>query len=509
MKYDVLVVDDEESLLQGIVRGLSAASSLNPVGAGSLAEAVAVLDREPPDLLLTDMRLAGESGLDLISEVVQRGLQIPVVVMTAYRAAFADELARHQGLTVLEKPVPLASLRRVVEERLELARDAREEDPFDLCDYLQLASLGRTSSRFDVALENGVRGCLEVIEGEIWNVRAEGTEGREALALLLGSRCRKLAFDRLEERPRKRQLEASTESLLLEIATAVDEAKRHHESEGSPVAETVQPPQAREDPAAAAWCRAVVEEAAGGHCCRLLEIDTAAGVARWPPEIGAGEETQRTRGVLTLFRASAAGGSDAGHGSAVEEVSVAYPSGRGFFKRVSVHRVLALATAGDVRPGLAWLALRKAGAGLAASPAPEPTAPDDLLGAPLPRALDPALDRAAARVALRIAGTLCCAVVQLPCLMVRGASDPDAPDLASDLLARSADLFGPAGGGAGAGEPEAVDEVLLSTANRHYALARLPGGDWIAALVAESAARLPAIRLGLRDALPELAAALG
>ncbi len=403
-------------------------------------------------------------------------------------------------------PVPVADLRRMVEENLGLALKAQDGDPIDLCDHVQLASLSHQSLRFDVELETGARGCLEVVEGEIWNARAEGVQGREALTLLFGTRCRKLGSCRLEERPRERQLAASTGSLLSEVATAA-EARELRESKASPAAEAPRSPQAREDAAAARWCRKVVEEAAGVRCCRLLEIGNTGAVARWPASDGDGEEKQVVRAVLALFRPHESTASRA-PGGTVEEVSVAWPAGLEFFKRVSAGRVLVLSTGGSGRSGLAWLALRRAAAGLAASPALEPSAPAGAGGgAPLPRELDPALDRAAARIATGIAGARCCAVVRRHDPTVRGASHANAPELACFVLARAAALFSMACGEAGE-EGQAAREVLVSTASRHYLLARIPGGSWLAALVTDAAVRLPAARLGLRDALPELTAAL-
>ncbi len=502
MKYDVLVVEDEDALLQGIVRGLSAVSNLNPVGAGSLAEAIAALDRTPPDLVLTDIRLAGDNGLDLIAELQRRGLRIPLVVMTAYRAAFADQLSNHRGLTVLEKPVPLADLRRIVGERLEAVRETRS-DPFDLSDYLQLAGMGRSSLCFDVELENGERGRIEAVDGAVWNAWVEEAEGREALARLVGARCRKVDVARLEKRPRKRQLGAPIASLLLEIAAAADKETELHESGAIPAERATRPIPLPGGAAAQRRCREVMEEAPGALRCRLLEIETAGVVACWPSSADGGEENGGVRVALALFwpRGSA--------GGVVTEVSVASPAGLELFERVSGSRVLALTTAGGGRPGLAWLALRRAAEHLAVSPPPEPAAPAGAAGGiPLPCEPEPALDRAAARVATGVAGARCCAVVRLGDLTIRGASHPDGPELDDIVLTRAAGLFSIAWSEAGKGEEQAVDEVLISAAHRRYLLARIPGRAWLAALVTDTAVRLPAARLGLRDALPELAAAL-
>ncbi|MCP3962850.1 MAG: response regulator, partial [bacterium] len=82
MRHDVLVVEDEAGLLRGIVRGLGADPTIHVEGVETVDRAEEVLDSSPPDLLITDIRLPGRSGLDLLLELEKRALRIPVLVMT-------------------------------------------------------------------------------------------------------------------------------------------------------------------------------------------------------------------------------------------------------------------------------------------------------------------------------------------------------------------------------------------------------------------------------------------
>ncbi|MEX2011060.1 MAG: response regulator transcription factor [Chloroflexota bacterium] len=78
------IVDDHPLVGQGVAALLAREPDLEIVGlATSLAEAAALLESAaPPDVLLLDVKLGEESGLDLLSRV--RSSSTAVIVLTAY-----------------------------------------------------------------------------------------------------------------------------------------------------------------------------------------------------------------------------------------------------------------------------------------------------------------------------------------------------------------------------------------------------------------------------------------
>ncbi|MBK8412533.1 MAG: response regulator [Sandaracinaceae bacterium] len=138
----VLVIEDEVVLRTSVVRGLNRVTGLHVVGAGTLGDALAAIDEETPDLILSDLDLPDRSGVELIGELGRRGLSVPVVFVSAFVRAFSPQIPRHVDVHVLEKPVPLEQLRQVVRERLKINAGAT---PFGPADYVQLACMGRHS----------------------------------------------------------------------------------------------------------------------------------------------------------------------------------------------------------------------------------------------------------------------------------------------------------------------------------------------------------------------------
>jgi two-component system, NtrC family, nitrogen regulation response regulator GlnG len=79
----VFVVDDDESIRWVLERALRNAG-MQPVSFEAAEPALAALRTRAPDVLLTDVRMTGKSGLELMRSAHQLHPELPVVVMTAH-----------------------------------------------------------------------------------------------------------------------------------------------------------------------------------------------------------------------------------------------------------------------------------------------------------------------------------------------------------------------------------------------------------------------------------------
>jgi PAS domain S-box-containing protein len=113
----LLVEDDQDGreLLAELLRSRGA----HVAAAASVREALAALERERPDVVLSDIAMPEEGGFDLLEELRQRGLGIPCVALTA----LAREEDRLRSLAAgferhLTKPVEPGALFLAVKELL-------------------------------------------------------------------------------------------------------------------------------------------------------------------------------------------------------------------------------------------------------------------------------------------------------------------------------------------------------------------------------------------------------
>ncbi|MEW1905335.1 MULTISPECIES: response regulator [unclassified Streptomyces] len=121
---DVLVVDDDVRVARinaayvAKVPGFRVAAT-----AHSTAEALAVLDERPVDLVLLDHYLPDENGLAAVRKLRARGHQCDVIMVTAARdVATVQAAMRHGALQYLVKPFNFAGLRGKLEAYATLRR---------------------------------------------------------------------------------------------------------------------------------------------------------------------------------------------------------------------------------------------------------------------------------------------------------------------------------------------------------------------------------------------------
>lgn len=116
----VLVVDDEPSAREVIATILSARGA-RVVTAGSAAEALAAVESESPDVIVSDIGMPGQDGYSLIRAIRSRGPhrggQIPAIALTAYASARDSVAALAAGFhRHLAKPIVPMELVSAVDE---------------------------------------------------------------------------------------------------------------------------------------------------------------------------------------------------------------------------------------------------------------------------------------------------------------------------------------------------------------------------------------------------------
>jgi DNA-binding NtrC family response regulator len=125
MKQRILVVDDEEKLRRVIELQLLAAG-FEVDKAGSAEEGLKLAERA--DLVLTDLKLPGMDGLELLAAIRRQNMQSPVIVMTAFGTIeVAVEAMKAGAVDFLMKPFSLDHLMAVVQKALEV-RALRDEN---------------------------------------------------------------------------------------------------------------------------------------------------------------------------------------------------------------------------------------------------------------------------------------------------------------------------------------------------------------------------------------------
>jgi PAS domain S-box-containing protein len=114
----VLVVDDEAPLRRVLSAGLVRAGH-RVLEAADGAEAVEVVERAAPDLVLLDLSMPGMDGVTCYGEIRRRCPGLPVVVMSGHAPeVVADRFVGEEPPPILSKPFSLSGALEAVEEHL-------------------------------------------------------------------------------------------------------------------------------------------------------------------------------------------------------------------------------------------------------------------------------------------------------------------------------------------------------------------------------------------------------
>src|SRR5438094_148526 len=117
----VFVVDDNAAV-RASLRTLFGAAGLHVETYASSADFLAAYDSRRPGCLVLDLKLRGESGLDLLEQLPPRPATLPVIVLTAYGSVPASVRAMNAGaIDFVEKSMRPAQLLGCVRTALELA----------------------------------------------------------------------------------------------------------------------------------------------------------------------------------------------------------------------------------------------------------------------------------------------------------------------------------------------------------------------------------------------------
>ncbi len=124
----ILVVDDEEPM-RHILSHLLTAAGYDVRAAPSAHSALSEIDASEPDLVLTDVRMPGMTGIELLARIRQRYPDIMVIVMSAYgtleTAIEAVKAGAYDYISKPFRPDEVVLVLRKAEERERLVRENR------------------------------------------------------------------------------------------------------------------------------------------------------------------------------------------------------------------------------------------------------------------------------------------------------------------------------------------------------------------------------------------------
>ena len=166
MDKNIWVVDDDESIRWVLEKGL-AESGMDVQTFDSANKVIKKLETENPQLILTDIRMPGPSGIELLDKVKELRPDIPVIIMTAHSDLdSAVESYEHGAWEYLPKPFDIEEAVAMVQRATAADEDKKDETSETQAEVIGEApamqevfrAIGKLSNSNSTVLLNGESG---------------------------------------------------------------------------------------------------------------------------------------------------------------------------------------------------------------------------------------------------------------------------------------------------------------------------------------------------------------
>jgi len=182
-KIRVLLVDDEEDYVKTMAERMDM-RDLQSTVALSGEEALDVLETDPPDVIVLDLRMPGMHGMEVLERVRRDHPHIQVIILTGHGGEKEEKEARRLGaFEYFQKPADLGSLIDTIQGAWRRGIQAAK-------DFIKDQGEGFDRTMTAAALAEGgmpdeARAVMEKAHGLAREARARGAEDRSALKILL------------------------------------------------------------------------------------------------------------------------------------------------------------------------------------------------------------------------------------------------------------------------------------------------------------------------------------
>lgn len=183
MKPKVLIVDDDQAWLRLIQIELEDYSdSFSVITAKDGNEAIDILKKEHISFVVTDLRMPGMDGYDLLSQILRGYPDIPVYIITAFDMPKTKDVVFKSGASgYLTKPFSAEELAEAVNHSLKKKAEGGSLHNVSLETFLQLIEMEQKTCTLHITDKKRRKGgVLFFKQGDIMNARIGNRQGKDA-----------------------------------------------------------------------------------------------------------------------------------------------------------------------------------------------------------------------------------------------------------------------------------------------------------------------------------------
>ncbi len=149
-EFKVLMVDDEEEFIKTLDERVKM-RNLDSNVAFSGEEALEILEKEAPDVMLLDLKMPGMDGMEVLRRAKAAYPGVQVVMLTGHGSDQDEAEARRLGVfDYLRKPIPIENLMKV----LKAAYEKKIQDSLVAATFAEAGEYGTAQEIMDKGKKN-------------------------------------------------------------------------------------------------------------------------------------------------------------------------------------------------------------------------------------------------------------------------------------------------------------------------------------------------------------------
>ena len=127
MAEKILIVDDEPDMLKLLSMIIREKTSYEVTTTNNPVEALDLAQKNPFDLVITDLKMPGLDGIELLDAVKQVDADIPIIIITAYSSVeAAAETIQKGGFDFITKPFRKEQILFTIDKAMKWLKVQRE-----------------------------------------------------------------------------------------------------------------------------------------------------------------------------------------------------------------------------------------------------------------------------------------------------------------------------------------------------------------------------------------------
>ncbi len=224
MSNKILLVDDEKLFLQSLKQGLDHLNDTVETDiCFSVAEAIKRLKKADYELIITDIRMPGKSGIDLLLYLKMNDFSGAVKVMSAYTTD--DTLKKINSLGILDvisKPFDFEWFEGMIVDFFKKRKEtAVTFESIDLLSVMQVINLDKNTSALEIEIEDK-KGMIYFEDGEMTDAEYLGLRGKEAVLKLIAQRKGNILVKKIKNKI-ERTINVPFVEFMLDMMKQIDE----------------------------------------------------------------------------------------------------------------------------------------------------------------------------------------------------------------------------------------------------------------------------------------------